>query len=532
MHHPTDLSPDILQAQLAAIVAGSDDAIISKNLQGIIQSWNPAAERMFGYSAEQMIGMPITRLFPHDRLAEEPQIIARLMRGERVDHFETVRMRSDGRPVEVSVTISPIQNVDGRVIGASKILRDITDLRRLTREREEMLRNEQAARLEAERVSRVKDEFLATVSHELRTPLSAILGWAQLLRDASLPPEQGRRGLETIERNARLQGQLIEDLLDMSSIITGKIRLDIQTVDLPAVIAQAVETVRPAAEAKGLRLNVVLDPKAGPVLGDPNRLQQVMWNLLANAVKFSRRGGRTQVFLQRVESHVEIEVSDDGEGIAGDFLPHLFDRFSQADASTTRHHGGLGLGLAIVRHLVELHGGTVRASSLGKGQGASFVVSLPLKAVRIERHEEESAAAEISPIDLAGITVLIVDDDADARDLLQQVLQRGKARVLVASTAAEALEMLRGERPDVLVSDIGMPGEDGYQLLAKVRGLTAEEGGDTPAVALTAMARSEDRRKALMAGFQMHLAKPAEPAELLAVIASLSRGLRRHPTLH
>jgi PAS domain S-box-containing protein len=517
-----------LEGMFGAIVAGSDDAIVSKDLSGIVRSWNPSAERIFGYTAAEMVGKSITVLFPPDRLDEEPQILERLKRGERVEHFETVRIRKDGRPVEVSVTISPVKGVDGRVVGASKVARDITELKRLMREREQMLEAEQAARREAERVSRMKDEFLATLSHELRTPLNAILGWVHLLRNPSVPPDEARQGMETIERNARLQAQLVEDLLDMSRIVSGKVRLDVRDVDLLAVISDAVESARPAADAKQIRLNHVLDPNAGHVSGDPNRLQQVIWNLLTNAVKFTPRGGRVQVFLQRVNSRVEVTVSDNGEGVARKFLPHLFERFSQADASITRRHGGLGLGLAIVRHLTELHGGTVRAASAGKGRGSDFVVSLPVKTLRAENAggthptAEAPLAGRLAQMDLEGVKVLVVDDDVDSRDLVRRVLEKRKAIVTVAASAAEALALLQEVRPDVLISDIGMPAEDGYQLLAKVRRLAPEEGGDTPAVALTAFARSEDRRRALMAGFQMHVAKPAEPAELLAAVANLA----------
>ena len=374
-----------LEGRFKAIIASSDDAIISKDLNGVVRSWNQSAERMFGYTAEEMIGNPITVLFPPDRLDEEPKILDQLRRGQRVDHFETVRVCKDGRLLDVSVTISPVKDPTGRVIGVSKVARDITSIKRILREREELLERETAARSEAERVSRMKDEFLATLSHELRTPLNAILGWANILRSsgATTDAEDLQQGLETIERNARAQAQLIEELLDMSRIINGKLRLDVQPVDLQAVVADAIESVRPAAEAKGIRLTKVLDPRGGPITGDPNRLQQVLWNLLSNAIKFTPRGGRVQVFLRRVNSHVEITVVDSGQGISADFLPQLFTRFSQAETSTSRRHGGLGLGLALVKSLVELHGGTVRASSPGVDQGATFVVSLPLTVVHV-----------------------------------------------------------------------------------------------------------------------------------------------------
>jgi PAS domain S-box-containing protein len=522
-----------LQARLAAIIESSDDAIVSKDLTGVVQSWNQGAERIFGYNAQEMIGRAINVIIPPDRQEEEPRILERLKRGDRVDHFETVRIRKDGRLIDVSVTISPIKDGSGRVVAASKIARDITALKRAIKERDQLLQSEQAARREAERVSRAKDEFLATLSHELRTPLNAILGWSQVLRMDPANHQDLILGLETIERNARIQTQLIDELLDMSRIISGKVRLDVRRLDLMSVVSEGVESVRPAADAKGIKLLKVLDPRAGPVTGDPNRLQQVIWNLLTNAVKYTPRGGQVQVYLQRISSHVEITVSDTGQGIKAEFLPQLFQRFSQQDTSTTRKHGGLGLGLAIVRHLVELHGGTVRASSRGENQGSTFTVCLPLTVVFDDRPNEDMAhpAAPTSPpqftLDLSGVKALVVDDEPDARTLVKRVLESNRAEVVTADSAEEGLAALRRERPDVVICDIGMPEQDGYQLLTRIRELPAGEGGATPAVALTAFARSEDRRRALMAGFQMHVPKPVEPAELLAVIASLTGGTRR-----
>ncbi len=320
-----------LESRFKAIIASSDDAIVSKDLNGIVKSWNQSAERMFGYTAEEVIGKSITVLFPPDRLDEEPKILEQLRRGQRVDHFETVRVCKDGRLLDVSVTISPVKDPAGHVIGVSKVARDITSIKRVLRDREALLEREKAARAEAERIGGMKDEFLATLSHELRTPLNAILGWSSILRsNIASAPEDLEQGLETIERNARAQAQLIEELLDMSRIINGKLRLEVQPVDLPAVVSEAIESVRPAAQAKGIRLTTVLDPRGGPITGDPNRLQQVLWNLLSNSLKFTPRDGRIQVFLRRVNSHVEITVTDSGQGISADFLPHLFTRFSQA----------------------------------------------------------------------------------------------------------------------------------------------------------------------------------------------------------
>lgn len=529
-----------LEGYFQAIIESSDDAIVSKDLNGIVRSWNPAAERIFGYTAAEMIGRPIEVIFPPDRRDEEPKILERLRRGERVDHFETIRVRKDGTPVEISVTISPVRSPTGQIIGASKVARDITPLKRLLRQREELLESEQYARREAERQGRVKDDFLATLSHELRTPLNAILGWAQILRQrftvgaSQAPPrelmDELAEGLEVIERNTRLQAQLIEDLLDMSRIISGKLRLDVQQVDLADVVKSAIASVRHAAEAKGLRFHVVLDPLAGPVRGDPARLQQCVWNLLTNAVKFTPKGGKVQVALQRVNSHLELCVTDNGEGISSELLPHLFERFHQGDASTTRRHGGLGLGLSIVKNLIELHGGTIRAKSPGPGLGSTFCIELPLLVVHgaqeeMSRTHPRAHAAMAGPLDqpsLEGITVLVVDDELDALKLVKRLLERCGARVFTAGSTREAMDIVATERLNMIVSDIGMPGEDGYDFIRKIRALPAERGGRTPAAALTAFARAEDRTRALRAGYQTHVAKPVEPSELAAVVASLA----------
>ncbi|MBA3765576.1 MAG: response regulator [Acidobacteria bacterium] len=385
----------------------------------------------------------------------------------------------------------------------------------------------------AEAASRAKDDFLATVSHELRTPLTPILGFARMLRSGQLDAATVERGLASIERNAELQSHLIEDILDFARIIAGKLRLDVQPVDTAVVVESAVDVIRAAASAKDVRLQVVLDPLAGPVAGDASRLQQVVWNLLTNAVKFTPKGGRVQVRLERVNSHIEITISDSGEGISADFLPYVFDRFRQADNSISRRHGGLGLGLAIVRQLVEMHGGTVSVHSGGLEQGATFTVNLPRMIVhssnlpkedpsRKHPTAEQKAVPFNCPPELAGLHVLVVDDEADARDLLAVVLESCGSKVIFAGSAAEALDALKRLKPDLLISDIEMPGEDGYSLISYVRALKPEEGGQTPAIALTAHARLEDRMRALSAGYQMHVAKPVEPAELVVVIASLA----------
>lgn len=643
-----------LRSRLAAIVESSDDAIISKTLDGIIVTWNEGATRMFGYQPEEVVGKPVTILIPPDRHDEEPNILARLRKGERVDHFGTLRVRKDGQLVDISLTISPVRNAAGEIIGASKIARDITSQKRaeeslratnerfrlmadsapmpiwiadhakrrvwfnkswldftgrplereqgfgwtqnvheddlarclqayaegfdtrqrfrleyrirradgmarwiieqaaplfegaggsfsgyigscvditeakqLQTDREEMLNAERAAREEAERVGRLKDEFLATVSHELRTPLNAILGWSTLLR--RLPPgsEDHARGVETIERNARVQGQIIADLLDMSRIISGKVQLDVQPIDIGAVINAALDAVKLSIEAKKQRLRVTLDARAGRLRGDPGRLQQVFWNLLTNAVKFTPSGGRIDVVMERVNSHVEVSVEDSGAGIKPEFLAFVFDRFRQADSSTTRRHGGLGLGLSIVNHLVELHGGTVRVKSAGEGQGSTFIVALPISVVLTEdarAERREFSDVDVSTLELpslAGVSALVVDDQPDARILICRLIEEHGGRCMVAASGAEALQRVMDEDVNILISDIGMPDFDGYELIRKIRSLHEARVRNIPAIALTAYARNDDRQRALLAGFQMHVSKPVEPRELIAGVASL-----------
>ncbi len=709
----SDSSDDLLSAhaelreRLAAIVESSDDAILSKTLDGIIVTWNGGATRVFGWTAEEVVGKPITILIPEDRLDEEPKILERLRRGERIDHYETVRVRKDGVRIDVSLTASPIRGRDGRVVGASKVARDISErgrietaLREETRilellnetgaliasaldletvvqsvtdaatrvsgakfgaffynvtsaegesfllytlsgasresferfglprntpvfeptfrgegvvrsddittdprygtmsphrgmpkghlpvrsylavpvisrsgdvigglffghpdvgvfstrmerivrsiaaqasiaidnarlyetaqraavERERMLENEQRARAEAERLSTLKDDFLATLSHELRTPLNAILGWAQLLRDR--PAIDVERGLAVIERNARAQTQLVEDLLDMSRIVSGKVRLEVQRLDLGALVRSALESLRHSADARGVRVSAVLDPDTGAVRGDPGRLEQCVWNLLSNAIKFTPKGGQVHVTLARVDSHVEISVVDTGEGIDPEFLPFVFERFRQGDSSSSRSHGGLGLGLAIVKSLVDLHGGGIRAQSEGKGRGSTFTMVLPQLALRdgadvVPSRRGPGLDSRELPT-LGDIRVLVVEDERDSRELIQFALEACGARVATAGSGREALGLLSNETFDVIVSDIGMPEMDGYELIHHIRALPASEGGRTPAAALTAFVRTDDRTRALRAGFQIHVAKPVDPNELATVVASLA----------
>ena len=398
------------------------------------------------------------------------------------------------------------------------------DARRAAVDRAQLLEAERAARAEVERVSVMKDQFLATLSHELRTPLNAILGWSDMLL-ARTAATDDRRGLETIARNARIQAQLIDDLLDMNRIISGKVRLDVQRLDLIAVIDAALDSVGPALEARSLKLRRTLDPGAGPVFGDPQRIQQVVWNLVSNSIKFTPKGGKIDILLRRVNSHVELRVTDSGIGIAPEFLPHVFERFRQADSSTTRRHGGLGLGLSIVKQLVELHGGSVAAESAGQDLGASFIVRLPIRAIRDDdaaHPTSRSSAVREIPFQLSGVRVLVVDDDPDARELIGSVLAGVAALPSIAGSASEALALVAERSFDLIISDIGMPDRDGYQLMRAIRALPPERGGRTPAIAVTAFARSEDRTRALLAGYQVHLAKPIEPHELVVTVASLT----------
>ncbi len=703
-------------AWLAAIIESAEDAIVSKTLDSIVTSWNNGANRVFGYTAEEIIGKSITILIPPDRQNEEALILDKIRKGERIEHYETIRLRKDGTTVEVSLSVSPIKAPDGKIIGASKIARDISarkqiekslqeqtevvetiyrmgqmlsaelDLHKLVQgvtdaatdltnahfgsffynilnedgasymlytlsgvpienfahfpmprttdlfgptfrgegticiddvkkderygksspyygmppghlpvtsylavpvisrsgevigglffghpeagkfterhaqiiegiaaqaaiamdnarlyeaaqksiqEREKLLASEQEARKLAESASRTKDEFLGLLSHELRTPLNAILGWSRML-GSRLDEATYTRAVDSIERNAKLQSRLIDDMLDVSRIISGKLRLDAQPVDLTMVINAAVDTLRPAAEAKNIRVYVVLDYSAGLILGDATRLQQVVWNILSNAIKFTPKDGSIQVALERINSHIEVTVSDSGIGIDEDFLPFVFDRFRQADSTSSKKYGGLGLGLSIVRQLVELHGGTVEANNREDVRGAVFIVKLPVMAVHPKSKQQANelepniqAVGGVLPFDcppsIEGTKILVVDDEPDARILLRAILEQCGAEIKTAENAAQTLLLLEEYEPDILVSDIGMPEVDGYELIGKIRKKEKGSGKRLPAVALTAFARTEDRLRALSAGFNMHIPKPVEPAELIVVIANLTK---------
>ena len=665
--------------RLAAIVESSDDAIVSKDLNGVVTSWNRAAEKMFGYSPDEMIGRSIRTIIPDDLQHEEDEVLARIRRGERVEHFETVRRRKDGHRVNISLTVSPIRDLTGRVIGASKIVRDITDRKQADAERQKLhevgsivsatldrttilqtvtdiatdlteaqfgaffynIANEQGESFQLYTISgmpreafsklamprnsevfgptgtavvrsaditadprygsnpphdnvpqghlpvrsylavpvkspsrevfgglffghsetgkfterherlalgvaswasvalenarlyvgvqesnRLKDEFLATLSHELRTPLNAILGYARMMRMGILTPRKQTHAVETIERNATALTQIVEDVLDVSRIVSGKMRLAVQPIDLIAIAHQSLEAVQPAAETKHIVLETAFDVDALSISADPDRLQQVLWNLMSNAVKFTGSGGRVTLAVTRNDANIEIAVTDSGVGIAPAFLPHVFERFRQAESGTNRERGGLGLGLAISRELIEMHGGTIRAESAGVGLGSTFRIVLPTTITRLTQQATDRAVtahdvASVSVANLQGLRILAVDDDADALSLVREILENAGAEMMVATSAAEALEILNRETPDAIVSDIAMPRTDGFQLIAQIRNHPKAEVRAIPTAALTAYARSEDSARARRSGFQLHLSKPIDPVALTIAVASL-----------
>jgi len=510
------------QAQLANVIGSAMDAVITVDQDQRIGIFNSAAEKMFGCATAEAIGQPIDRFIPehreHIRSFGETRVTKRSMGA--LGALSGVRANGEEFPIEAS--ISQIE-LEGRKL-YTLILRDITGRKRAEEEREQLLAREHEARAEAEIANRIKDEFLATLSHELRTPLTAILGWLSIMRSQPLDTKTTEHAIETIERNARIQAQLIEDLVDVSRIVGGKLNLDMQLVNLLPVIEAAIEVVRPAAEAKGVALRVKHDPSAGMVSGDAARLQQVVWNLLSNAVKFTSQGGSVEVLLGRGDGSAEIVVRDTGIGIAPEFLPHVFERFRQAESPLTRSQRGLGLGLAIVRHLVELHGGSASAKSPGENQGATFTIRLPrASALRTDASATESDRAAGFEQSLAGLRVLVVEDEPDARELISLALKRSGAEVQAVASAREALRSLQMFTPDVLLSDIGLPAESGYDLIREVRSLSSDLS-KVPAIALTAFASENDRKMALSNGFHAHLAKPVEPDHLIEIIRRVVRG--------
>ncbi|MDT5123451.1 MAG: hypothetical protein QOC96_2933 [Acidobacteriota bacterium] len=532
------------EAELTDFVENATLGLHWVGSDGIIQWANRAEMELLGYTKEEYIGRNITEFHADQEVIGD--ILKRLSCGEELHNYEA-RLKAKDSSIRHVLINSNVYWENGKFVHTRCFTRDITERKQAEdalravkeeleiqlKERERLLVSEQVARAEAETANRLKDEFLATVSHELRTPLNAIIGWTYMLRNSSLDEATLARAIDTIERNAQSQAQLIEDILDVSRAITGRVRLNIEPVDMATVINAAIDAVQLAADAKGIQLEVTLEPSARRVSGDASRLQQVIWNLLSNAIKFTPEGGSVRVQLERVNTSAQIRVSDTGDGISADFLPFIFERFRQADGTSTRRYGGLGLGLAIVRHLVELHGGTVNAESPGEGCGATFTIKLPLavtpkRAKERGRNNGDSRSKEIASAEtraltsLDGVRVLLVDDDQDTLNMLSSVLTEQRATVQTATSVAEALEMLEWYKPDVLVSDLAMPDEDGYALIRQVRAREAGNGRQIPAVALTAYVRVKDRSRALSAGFNLFVPKPVEPNELITAIANLA----------
>ncbi|GAB1541814.1 hypothetical protein NUACC21_44870 [Scytonema sp. NUACC21] len=481
---------------------------------------NPAFTEMTGYTIEDVLGKTprILQGSKTDRGVLD-ELRKHLSEGMPF-HGEAINYHKDGTEFFIEWHITPICNVNKTITHFVAIQRDITPRKRMEQERDRLLQKEQATRAEAEAANRIKDEFLAMLSHELRTPLTPILGWSKLLQTNKLSEAKLQEAMAAIEQHAKRQAKLVDDLLDLSQIVRGKLTLDLTVVSLVTTIAAALETVRLAAEAKSIHIKTMLDVTVGQVMGDPDRLQQVFWNLLSNAIKFTSEGGSITVELERVDGYAQISVTDTGQGISADFLPFVFDRFRQEDSTMTRQFGGLGLGLAISRQIVEAHGGTIVAESSGVGQGATFTIRLPL--IKTSKQINSNSELPRSFLNLSDIKVLVVEDDPGTRQFVAFALEQYKADVTTVASAQEALELLAQSKPDILVIDIGMPKVDGYSLMRQIAVMTSERGWDIPAIALTAYVGENDRRQALAAGFQIHLPKPIEPAELAEVVARFS----------
>ena len=516
------------EARLSVTLRSIGDAVITTDPAGRVTLLNPVAQALTGWSEAAATGQPIETVFhivEEDTRKPVENPVSKVFREGHIVGLanHTVLLSRDGRETPIEDSAAQIRSADGALIGIVLVFRDASERRESERRRQLLLNREQSARREAEALSRSKDDFVATISHELRTPLNAIFGWVRLLRSGNLNETQHAHALEVVERNTRAQAQLIEDLLDMSRVVTGHLRLDLRRVELPAVIQAAIDAVRPAADAKGLAIHVDLDPRVGQISGDPDRLQQVVWNLLTNSVKFTNKGGRIDVSLTGEGSEAVLKVRDTGIGMAPDLLPHVFERFRQGASSASRAHGGLGIGLALVRHLAEMHDGTVIAESEGEGRGSTFTMRLPMHGTR---SITETPAGEPSDVvqaaSLVGATVLVVDDDEDARDLIATTLRHAGASVVCAASVQEALSCVRKSAAQVIVSDIAMPNGTGYDFIREVRGSVAT--ARIPAIALTAFGRVEDRERALATGFNLHMTKPVDPQSLVEAIATLLRG--------
>jgi PAS domain S-box-containing protein len=517
--------------QLSFHVESSPLAVVEWDSDFRVSRWSASAERLFGWKADEVIGKHVNewRFVFADDVDAVALVTNRQREGVEVQGIQRNRNYTRGGTVLFCEWYNSVLRDDrGKLVSVLSLVLDVTARQSAEEERAASLLRERDARRHAEEADRLKDEFLATLSHELRTPLTSILGWASMIRNGEVEGNNASRAIETIERNARSQARLIDDLLDVSRIITGNLRLDLHPLNLAPIVEGALDALRPTADVKGIKLQTHFVPEECLVKGDPNRLRQVIWNLLSNAIKFTQRGGRVSIDLTCVESTARLTVSDTGDGISAEFLPYVFDRFRQAEGSISRKQGGLGLGLAVARHLVELHGGTITAESEGLGNGAVFTVDLPLAQERRDparaeerRREVERRHSRSGVIRLDGIHVLLVEDDDDSRKLLGTMVKHYGAKVTSTKSAAKALEVFENEVPDVIISDIGMPDQDGYELIRKLRALPVEKGGNIPAIALTGYASRKDRERALNSGYNQHIAKPIEQADMISAIAAL-----------
>jgi PAS domain S-box-containing protein len=503
---------------LSAIVDASPVAIVTLDRGGRIMTWNPAAEKIYGWSAEAVIDKPLP-LLPQNEQSYFAERFNQVLDNDLVANLECLHLQRSGAPINISVSLAPLHDDDDHTYGVVMTAVDITLHKQIEIQRQALLQQERHARAAAETANRVKDEFLAILSHELRTPLNAILGWIKLIQRGGLKPEILQRAFDTIERNAIAQTQLINDLLDISRIIRGQVTLNLQPVNIAALLQTTVDTLGPAAKAKSIQVNLQLPPHIASTLGDVNRLQQVFWNLLSNGIKFTPAGGTVTILGDVVQNQLMVQVQDSGIGIDPDFLPHMFDYFRQADSSTTRAQGGLGLGLAITRRLVELHGGTIQADSPGLNQGTNFTVTLPMR--KVDALCPQAADDDQQPLSLRGVKAIVVDDETDAQALIKLILEDGGAQVQSTDNVHHALEMVDSFRPDVIITDIGMPEQDGYRFLQTLRQDSDPILRSIPAIALTAHARQEDQERATAVGFQKHLVKPVDPSAVMDAVCAL-----------